>query len=95
MAAKKEHRVEIRNKKASFEYLFVDDYTAGYGKEDGAVSETIQNVLRQYGIPLDMTYTGKAFTGMLDYSKTLKDKTILFIHTGGTPLFFDYLRKNS
>ena len=60
---------------------FLDDYTAGYGKEDGAVSETIQNVLRQYGIPLDMTYTGKAFTGMLDYSKTLKDKTILFIHT--------------
>lgn len=74
---------------------FVDDYTAGYGKYDRVVAETIVSILRQYGIPLDMTYTGKAFMGMLDYSKALTDKTILFIHTGGTPLFFDYLRKNT
>ena len=42
---------------------------------------------------LDATYTGKAFCGMLDYiqKERLTDRNILFIHTGGTPLFFDYL----
>ena len=29
MAAKKEHRVEIRNKKASFDYEFLETYEAG------------------------------------------------------------------
>ena len=73
--------------------FFIDDYTDGYGKEDNKVKETIKTVLKIYGIPLDATYTGKAFMGMTEYIKDLKDKNILFIHTGGTPLFFDELRK--
>ena len=73
--------------------FFIDDYTDGYGKEDNRVKETIETVLKIYGIPLDATYTGKAFMGMTEYIKDLKDKNILFIHTGGTPLFFDELRK--
>lgn len=72
--------------------IFIDDYTSGYGKEDQRVKETIDNVLKSYGIPLDATYTGKAFTGMTEYLKDIKRKNILFIHTGGTPLFFDELR---
>ena len=41
----------------------------------------------------DSTYTGKAFYGMLEYLKAnnIKDKQILFIHTGGTVLFRDEL----
>ena len=73
--------------------FFIDDYTDGYGNEDNRVKETIETVLKIYGIPLDATYTGKAFMGMTEYIKDLKDKNILFIHTGGTPLFFDELRK--
>ena len=48
-----------------------------------------------YGIPLDETYTGKAFTGMTEYIKkeNITGKNILFIHTGGTPLFFDVLKE--
>lgn len=44
-------------------------------------------------IELDSTYTGKAFYGMLEYLKAnnIKDKQILFIHTGGTVLFRDEL----
>ena len=72
--------------------VFVDDYTSGYGKEDIRVKQIIESVLRNYGIPLDATYTGKAFMGMTEYIKDIKDKNILFIHTGGTPLFFDELR---
>lgn len=74
--------------------IFVDDYTSGYGKEDPRVRETVADVLRKYGIPLDLTYTGKAFMGMTDYISGIKEKNILFIHTGGTPLFFDMLRND-
>lgn len=72
--------------------IFLDDYTTGYGKEDKRVQETINTVMKRYGIPLDATYTGKAFMGMIEYLADIKEKNILFIHTGGTPLFFDYLR---
>lgn len=77
--------------------VFIDDYTSGYGKDDKRVIETIETVLRTYGIPLDSTYTGKAFMGMTEYvlQHEIKDKNILFIHTGGTPLYFDTLKKIS
>lgn len=71
---------------------FIDNYTFGYGKEDIRVKQTIETVLKKYGIPLDATYTGKAFMGMTEYLKDIKEKSVLFIHTGGTPLFFDELR---
>lgn len=77
--------------------FFIDDYTSGYGKDDRRVIEAIENVLKKYGIPLDATYTGKAFMGMTEYivKEHISEKNILFIHTGGTPLFFDALRKMS
>ena len=75
--------------------VFIDDYTSGYGKDDKRVAETIETVLKTYGIPLDSTYTGKAFMGMTEYISRheIENKNILFIHTGGTPLFFDALNK--
>ena len=50
--------------------------------------------MKNYGIPLDATYTGKAFMGMTEYIKEIKERNILFIHTGGTPLFFDALKND-
>ena len=75
--------------------VFLDDYTSGYGKDYQTVVETIENVMKRYGIPLDATYTGKAFMGMKEQIKkeNIKGKNILSIHTGGTPLFVDALRK--
>jgi len=72
--------------------IFIDDYTSGYGNYDKSVYETVETVLKKYGIPLDLTYTGKAFMGMTKYLSTVTGNNILFIHTGGTPLFFDALR---
>ena len=72
--------------------IFLDDYIkGGYGKDDFQLWENIKSIMAQYGIPLDSTYTGKAFMGMKDYieRQSLTGKQILFIHTGGTPLFFD------
>ena len=76
--------------------IFDDLYTGeGYAKKNQQVQRVIKNVLSDYGIPLDSTYTGKAFHGMKDYMKhnNIKDKNILFIHTGGTPLFFNDLEE--
>ncbi|RKM59639.1 pyridoxal-phosphate dependent enzyme [Butyrivibrio sp. XB500-5] len=74
--------------------VFIDDYTGdGYGKDSKEIENIIKESMIKYGMPLDATYTGKAFCGMKDYIKknNLEDKKILFIHTGGTPLFFDFL----
>ena len=73
---------------------FVDDYVLdGYGAYNNEVLEVIREVLIKDGIPLDTTYTGKGFWGMTEFIKEnqIVGKNILFIHTGGTPLFFDDL----
>ncbi len=66
----------------------------GYGKYNKQISDVIWDIYKKYGIPLDATYTGKAFYGMLEYLKEndIKDKNVLFLHTGGTPLFFDFVK---
>lgn len=72
--------------------IFVDDYISdGYGKSNAAVDKLIQKMMYKYGIPMDQTYVGKAFYGMLQYieKEKISNKNILFLHTGGTPLFFD------
>lgn len=74
--------------------IFIDDYTGdGYGKGMDEITSVIRNGMSKYGIPLDSTYTGKAFWGMGQYLKEnqIEGKKILFVHTGGTPLFFDDL----
>ena len=77
------------------ETIFLDDYVGeGYACDDVAVKNTIISVMERYGIPLDETYTGKAYYGMLSFIKqhNINNSKILFIHTGGTPLYFDFLK---
>lgn len=76
------------------ELIFTDAYRlTGYGKYNDAIMDTIQKVMNLEGIPMDGTYVGKAFHGMCRYLEEhqIKGKNILFIHTGGTPLYFDFL----
>ena len=76
---------------------FLDEYLCdGYGKYEEEIERTIEHVMEQYGIPLDPTYTGKAFTGMMKWLETHGNDgdPVLFIHTGGTPLYFDFIEKN-
>lgn len=73
---------------------FTDAYMeGGYGAWSEAVAELIDTIYGTDGIPLDMTYTGKAFYGMVKYLEEnhIQGKNVLFLHTGGTPLFFDFL----
>ena len=76
------------------EIFFTDGYMeGGYGAWSEPVAETIRKVYETDGVYLDMTYTGKAFHGMMEYirEKNIRGKNILFLHTGGLPLFFDFL----
>lgn len=76
------------------EVNFEDKYICGgYGKYNKEIVKTISELIKIDGIPLDLTYTGKAFWGMTEYvrEKKITNAKILFIHTGGTPLFFDDL----
>lgn len=76
--------------------VFTDAYRlGGYGQYNEGVKEMIGSVMRQEGIPMDSTYVGKAFWGMCQYVKEnrIEDRNILFIHTGGTPLFFDSISR--
>ncbi|MGN0399497.1 MAG: 1-aminocyclopropane-1-carboxylate deaminase/D-cysteine desulfhydrase [Blautia sp.] len=65
----------------------------GYGLYDQEVLDCIRQQFRENSLPLDPVYTGKAFLGMEKYLEEHKitDKNILFLHTGGTPLFYDCL----
>lgn len=92
-----EKEIEVKKSEAEQVVLFNDDYVGlGYGKNNEEIKKTIQEIMLRYGIPLDSTYTAKAYNGMKKYIEQngIKGKKILFIHTGGTPLFFDDLEKN-
>lgn len=84
------------NSAVSSRYVnFIDDYLCGgYGKFNKDIMKTIKRVLSQDGIALNTIYTGKAYFGMIDYisKNDIKDKNILFLNTGGMPLFFDTLK---
>ena len=82
--------------KTKDDIIVIDDYICGgYGKYNNEIIEVIKGMMLHTGIPLDTTYTGKAFYGMIEHLKknNIRDKNILFIHTGGTPLFFDNIDK--
>lgn len=73
---------------------FIDDYILdGYDCYNEQILQTIVEQMVINGMPLNKTYTGKAFWGMTEYIKKneIEGKNILFINTGGAPLFFDNL----
>ncbi len=73
--------------------IIVDDayLCGGYGKSNDEILELIRSVYQTERLPLDPVYTGKAFYGMCEYLKKtgIRNRNILFIHTGGTPFFYD------
>lgn len=76
--------------------LFTDEYLCGgYSKYNNQIENIIEYEMKYDGISFDTTYTGKAFWGMNEYIKNnnIRGKKILFIHTGATTLYFDYLNK--
>lgn len=78
------------------EILLLDEYRAGgYGVYDDEIRSCIREEYTKNGIPFDPVYTGKALLGMKKYIKAqgIEHCRILFLHTGGAPLFYDFLAK--
>ena len=88
--------IKYNKEKVKKMIFFNDNYILnGYGSNNNKIETVIKNSLINFGIPLDSTYTGKAFYGMQNYLKEnkIENKNILFIHTGGTPLYFNDLER--
>lgn len=80
------------------EIILLDQYRqGGYGKYDQRIVDCIYSQYRKNSLPLDPVYTAKAFWGMQEYIKDaqITDSRILFLHTGGTPLFYDFLAQQN
>jgi len=71
--------------------IFCDDYIQnGYASFDGDIHKSINQMYKDNSIILDPVYTGKAYSGMKKYieQNNIKGKKVLFLHTGGLPVFF-------
>lgn len=71
----------------NIDVYFRDDWICGgYEKFDDAVVENINMAAKYDALILDPTYTGKAFTGLVDMvnnGEIAKGSKVLFWHTGG------------
>ena len=82
-------------------FTITDEYLAGgYGQTAaaGAAPSSLENFCittsLAHAMPLDPVYTGKALFGtMEEIRKRGVTGKVLFLHTGGTPLYYDMLEK--
>ena len=66
-------------------------FGAGHGITTAAGREAVRTVARTEGILLDLTYTGKAMSGLIDLVRNgafSQDERVVFVHTGGIPSLF-------
>jgi 1-aminocyclopropane-1-carboxylate deaminase/D-cysteine desulfhydrase-like pyridoxal-dependent ACC family enzyme len=79
------------------EIVFHEDYAgAGHGMLTTEAIDAIKLVARTEGIFLDPVFTGKAMAGLIDqvrHGRIGRDKTVVFLHTGGAPSLFAYSRE--
>lgn len=63
-----------------------DFHFGGYGKWNDALLDFIRFCQKEYNLPLDKIYTGKAFYALLNWLKQQAfstPQTVVFLHTGG------------
>ncbi|MET1127868.1 MAG: D-cysteine desulfhydrase family protein [Thermoproteota archaeon] len=76
------------------EVTVYERYTfGGYAVITREVVDTIKMVARLEGLVLDPVYTAKAMYGLLDLARRgeiERGSVVVFIHTGGTPIPFQY-----
>lgn len=63
----------------------------GYGRLNPATLDAIGEAARHEGLLLDPVYSGKVMAGLLARARDAsRGRSLLFIHTGGTPALFAY-----
>ncbi len=72
-----------------------DDYLGpGYGQPSPEMLEAMTLAAREEGLLLDPVYTGKAMAGLIGMVRSgafMREQTVIFLHTGGTPALFGYI----
>ncbi len=66
-------------------------YGEGHGVTTIAGRDAVHTVARMEGILLDLTYTGKAMSGLIDLVRKghfSQSERVVFVHTGGIPSLF-------
>lgn len=66
-------------------------FGAGHGVTTAAGREAVHTVARTEGILLDLTYTGKSMSGLIDLARNgayKRGERVVFMHTGGIPSLF-------
>lgn len=76
--------------------LCFGDYVGpGYSRPTPEMAEAVRMFAQLEGVLLDPVYTGKAAAGLIDLSRKgyfEKGQTILFLHTGGSPALYAYMK---
>ena len=70
--------------------IYDDSLFGGYGKFNKTLEAFIELMNKQYELPLEPIYTGKAFyrmLAMIEQGNIAKGSRILFMHTGGLQAF--------
>lgn len=74
--------------------VVLDEFVGpGYARPTDSMREALRLAARFEGLVLDPVYTGKAFAGFLALARSGrfgKERSLLFVHTGGTPGLFGY-----
>jgi 1-aminocyclopropane-1-carboxylate deaminase/D-cysteine desulfhydrase-like pyridoxal-dependent ACC family enzyme len=87
-----EDALGLSSRVTSNDIFVFDEYIGeGYSVPTSEGIEAIRLVAKTEGIFLDPIYTGKAMAGLTDLVKKGligPDKTVIFLHTGGTPSIF-------
>ena len=77
---------EMEFKKIENQLIVLDDFHfGGYAKTDAILDEFIKDFNGQNSFEIESTYTGKAMYGLMNFlkSKNIRNKKVLFVHTGG------------
>ncbi len=76
------------------DFAAFDEYVGDqYGQATPQTQEAIRLLARTEGIFTDPVYTGKALAGLIGEVRkgnVGRDETVVFVHTGGTPIIFAY-----
>jgi len=74
---------------------FGDYWRPQYSVPNRKMVEAVNILAKSEGILLDPVYTGKAMAGLIDLSRRgyfKKGERVLFLHTGGSPALYAYMK---
>jgi D-cysteine desulfhydrase len=74
---------------------FGDYWRPAYSVPNRKMVEAVTMLARTEGVLMDPVYTGKAMAGLIDLSRKgyfRKGENVLFVHTGGAPALYAYMR---